>query len=447
MPGMLKKALFLQAYKSKYRNFMEMYEKALELEIDDRSSIKAYQDKKLRELIEYCYENVPYYGKLFHDLGLRPRDVECANDLEKLPVMTKDTIRSHETDMTPKNLASQKYAYRETGGSTGDPLRYRVSHHDVQASWALLYTAWHKAGYEPGDSVAILGGASLFPQTMSRLQYRMKKFVLSHDFISSFDMGEERRGEIVSRLESYRPRYIGGFASSLYLLARHLNDRSMGSRIRCDAVFSTAEVLFPFQREEMERAFDCRVFDQYGANDGGVSASECDRHKGMHVDVLRGILEVVDEEGKQIAEGTGRILATSFFNMAQPFVRYEVGDLGKIDGSICDCGRNTDLLMNIEGRITDHLIFSNGRVVPGPVIVHLFRLFPQVRQYQVVQKDAGSIDIMVVRGDGYDSGVEERLEDTLRESCGDADMRFHLVESIPQARSGKWKFIIREYEP
>jgi len=80
----------------------------------------------------------------------------------------------------------------------------------------------------------------------------------------------------------------------------------------------------------IERVFDVQVFDNYGLGDGGISAFECHLHKGMHIDYERSILQTVNDSGEVVKCAIGRIIATSLYNYAMPFIRYDTGDFGFI---------------------------------------------------------------------------------------------------------------------
>jgi phenylacetate-CoA ligase len=97
-------------------------------------------------------------------------------------------------------------------------------------------------------------------------------------------------------------------------------------------------------RENIENTFGCDIYDGYGLNDGGVGAYECSEHSGLHIDMERSIMEIVDKKGHQMEDGVGSILATSLYNYAMPFIRYETGDLGHIIPTNCGCGRGSRLL-------------------------------------------------------------------------------------------------------
>ncbi len=56
--------------------------------------LEDYQNKRLRHLVKYAYDYVPFYHKKFRELGLKPPDIKTKKDLNKLPIIPKNEIRA-----------------------------------------------------------------------------------------------------------------------------------------------------------------------------------------------------------------------------------------------------------------------------------------------------------------------------------------------------------------
>ena len=148
---MFHKQLFIAAHQVGNRNFYPTYKKVMENQWKTYDELKEDQEKQLRYLINFVFRNVPYYHKLFDDLKLSLDDIKKIEDLEKLPILTKDIIKHNWDDFKPVNLSTMKYSEIATGGSTGTPFNYRQSKYDRFFGGALLYRGWGYAGYELGD--------------------------------------------------------------------------------------------------------------------------------------------------------------------------------------------------------------------------------------------------------------------------------------------------------
>jgi phenylacetate-CoA ligase len=128
--------------------------------------LKLVQEKQLRNMIDFAYREVPYYTELFDRLHLKPDDIKCVEDLQKLPILTKQEIKKNFPKFTPKNLSKLRYVWGRTGGSTGVPLKYRLSIEDRARGYAVHLRNLGYGGYALGDRMVIIGGASLVPSTV-----------------------------------------------------------------------------------------------------------------------------------------------------------------------------------------------------------------------------------------------------------------------------------------
>lgn len=440
---MFHKRLFILAHQCGDASFYPTYKKLIRNQWKSYDELKQDQEKQLRHLVEFAYENVPYYRNLFKDLDVLPKDVQTIEDLEKLPILTKDILKEHWEEFKPANLSLMRYYSRATGGSTGAPMQYRLSKHDRFLSGALLYRGWGYGGFELGDKMVLLAGASLDIGTKSNLTTKAHEIVRNIRKLSSFDMGEHEMQEYARVLNSFRPHFIRGYASSIYFFARWLKENQF-SVPSPKAVFTTAEKLFPYMRKTIENVFDCDVYDNYGMNDGGVTAYECSEHAGLHIDTERSIMEVVDRDGCAVDRGEGQILATSLYNYAMPFIRYAPGDEGLLLDEPCACGRGYPLLKEILGRQQEMLITPEGRHIHGEYISHIFGRLSHVREFQVIQTEIDQLVFNIVPELGFD----EKCLDYIRSVVGSRSkgwrLQFQFVDAIERTGAGKYKFIINK---
>jgi phenylacetate-CoA ligase len=410
--------------------------------------LRAWQERKLRHLIEHAYDKVPYYRELLRSRGLDPEDIRTIEDLQKLPPISKDEIRRHYPLFIAKDLDRRRALSRSTGGTTGKPLQY---YQDVDA-WSLgnacVWRGWSYAGYDPGDKIATLAGSSLVPDEKPPLRKRLFWLLQRNLHLSAAHLSEEVMDSYAKSLMRFGPRFIRGYPTALYLIAQHLRSAGVDS-IHPRAVFTTAEMLTPAHRETIEEVFGCQVYDGYGCGDGGGNAMECSEHCGHHFAAERAVLEIV-RDGSLCPKGeTGEFLLTDLHNLAMPFIRYRVGDSGAWSLASCQCGRGLPLLARLEGRATDLMTFEGGVSLSGPATTLIFQR-THFKQYQVVQRSKTHLLVRVVPGNaGLDTDAQDRAHvlRTLRYHLGTRiQIEWHYVARIPLAPSGKLRFFISEKE-
>lgn len=440
---MLNKIIFIGAHQLIERKFYPTYRKLVRTQWHPYRELKNSQEKDLRKIISFSYENVPYYRNLFDHLKLNPDSIKRIEDLEKIPILTKETIKQNWDQFKPVNLNSMKFYDRRTGGSTGTPFKYRLSKFDRFLGGALWYRGWGYAGYELGDKVVFLGGASLDIGTKSNFVKLIHENIRNIRMLSSFDMSDSDMKSYSNTINNFKPKYIYGYASSLYFFSKWLDDSEIDVHSP-KAIFSTAEKLFPEMRKKIENVFDTDVYDTYGLNDGGVSAYECPEHSGLHIDTERSVMEVVDAHGHQLDDGEGRILATSLHNYAMPFIRYDTGDIGHIIPDTCGCGRGYRLLKEITGRQQEMLLTPEGKYVHGEFFTHIFWEISGVKEFQVVQDSPERIIIKIIPEDGFDERETNKIKSYIKRRSEGWNVEFRLVDEIERTSAGKYKFVINE---
>jgi len=443
---MFHKGLFILAHQCGDFSFYSTYKNLVKNQWRSYEELKCDQDKQLRHMIRFACDYVPYYRRLFKELGLQPEDIQRVEDLERLPILTKGVINEHWDDFKPVNISSIRYYDRATGGSTGTPFRYRLEKFDRFLGGAMLYRGWGYAGYELSDRMVFLAGASLGVGTRPDIIKKVHEIARNIKMLSSFDMGEEEMRSYVDIINRFKPKYLRGYASSIYFFSKYVEEGNILIH-KPSAVFTTAEKLYPHMRDKIESVFGCEVYDAYGLNDGGVSAYECPEHSGLHIDTERSVMEVVDENGHQLEDGEGRILATSLYNYAMPFIRYDTGDIGRIIPDTCGCGRGYRLLKEIMGRSVDILVTPEGKNVHGWFFLYIFWEYCKgIKEYQVVQEKIDKIVIKIVPEENFDEKQIDKIKEEVRNKSEGWNVEFKFVDKIERTGAGKYKFIINTLE-
>ncbi|WP_129597791.1 phenylacetate--CoA ligase family protein [Methanohalophilus profundi] len=441
----LSKPLFILAHQVGDRNFYPTYKRLLANQWQSYAQQKESQEMQLRKMVDFVWENVPYYHRLFRELGIGPEDIRLVEDLEKLPILTKDIIKENWEDFKPKNLEKMKYYTNSTGGSTGEPFKYRLQKYDRFLSGALLYRGWGYAGYELGDKMVFLAGSSLDVGTEPIISKKAHEISRNVKKLSSFDMGSDDIQSYVKTINSFKPKFLRGYASAINLFANYVAENDLDIH-QMDGVFTSAEKLFPVMRRNIKSAFNCDVYDGYGLNDGGIGAYECPEHNGLHIDTERSIMEIVNKDGTQLNEGVGEVLATSLNNYAMPFIRYDTGDMGHLLEDQCSCGRGSKLLKEILGRSIDILITPEGKQVHGWFFIYMFWEYSKgIKEYQVVQKSLENIVIKIVPEDDFDEKQLNMIKSVVHSKSHGWNVEFKYVDYIEKTNAGKHKFIINNY--
>src|SRR5215471_12835777 len=164
--------------------------------------IRAYQEKKLRSLIRYCWKYVPFYRAHWKGSISGPEEIRTIEDLTRLPTLTKDEVREHLDALTSTASWVRKSAAR-TGGSTGRPVIFYMTNYDEQLAWAQIYLGWSWAGYRVGDPFLAVGGESIgvgLSDARSRKDRVMNRWVSSGSNLTLDRARELSRSEHFARI-------------------------------------------------------------------------------------------------------------------------------------------------------------------------------------------------------------------------------------------------------
>jgi phenylacetate-CoA ligase len=244
----------------------------------------------------------------------------------------------------------------------------------------------------------------------------------------------------VEKLRAFRPAFIEGFPSTLLAFARYLNRRREVAPT--SAVFTTSEPLYRPHRQEIEEAFEAKVFDYYGHAERAVTAAEC-ASGSMHVNPEYGIVEILQGDRSVPPGETGEIVATGLTNPAMPLIRYRTGDASRLTDGSCDCGRETPLLGSIDGRMADCLRTPDGRILPGDGVMEALYGVRNVKESQIVQESIDRIVVKLVKDEPGEPVDERGIRSNMERCLGRGLLvTFEYVESLWDAKVSKKRWVV-----
>lgn len=431
-----------ERYGGSFKEFQTLAEKS---QWYSDEQIRDYQEQKLRELVAYAYEHVPYYRKQMQDRDLKPVDIQSLDDLKKMPILTKQDIKKNFNELLSDEYDMGSVKKGHTSGTTGTPLEVCYSDDLIHINYAMLDRQYRWAGIELkrfGDRIAVARGNVIVPLTQKELPFWRHNYFHNHLLLSSFHMSTENLPAYIEKLRRFKPRVLDGYPSTCYVLAKYL--KNIGQTLKLDAVLTSSETLFDFQREVIEESFECRIFDYFGAAERVIFATECDHHEGHHIAAEYGITEILGPEYQPLADGElGYLVATSLHNKAMPLIRYLTNDMTAIKAKKCSCGRGLPLMDDITTKAEDLLTLKDGRLISPSVLTHPFKPLHTIIESQIIQEDLDNVCVKLVVGDDYDNKEEASLIQGLQDRLGDnVNVRIEHVDQLERTRNGKFKWVI-----
>jgi len=431
--------LYYREYGRDFKRQLAEFEK---MQWYSRDDLKNYQNERLRILIDHCYRNVPYYKKLMNENKLAPADFRSVDDLHKLPLLTRDDVKHNFETLTARNFKSSQLTIGHTSGTTGSPLEF---YYDKNVCLIKNVVDWRQkswAGVSPGDKIAFFLGRVIVPITQKRPPFWRSNRILNHMFLSSFHLSGNNIEKYIEQLERYAPVALEGYPSTAYIIARFL--LSKNKTLPLKAVFTSSETLFPQQREAIEKAFECKLFDFYGLAERVMFATECSAHEGHHLNMDFGITEILTKDNQPASTGEpGRIVATGLHNFGMPLIRYQTSDITSINREKCSCGRSFPLMKDVATKDEDIITTKDGRLISSSILTHPFKPMHNVAESQIIQEDRDCIRIKIVKHPTYkDKDTIYLLNEFQKRVGSDMKIEVEFVDSIPRTKAGKFKWVI-----
>ena len=403
---------------------------------------KEYQITKVKEIIKYSYENVPYYTRLFNENNIKPEHIQDFNDLKRIPYLTKEIIQNNLDDLVSQKYNKKKLKYVTTGGSTGLPMGfYQDKYREQKIEWAYTANLWSRIGYEKGESYKMVILRGNIPKG-GDYEYIGKNLILS-----SFNLIESNINDYIKRIINFKPDFIQAYPSAISLLSKYIIDNNINILLpNLKAIICASENLYDFQRKQLEQSFNTRVYSFYGHTEHSCLAGECERSSYYHLQSEYGYTELINESGYDALkeDEAGEIVCTGFNNYVVPFIRYRTGDIAINSNEKCVCGRNYKLIKKIEGRRQDYFIDKTGSKVTFIYCdAALWNLKEKIYLYQYVQNELGKVVLYIKCKTEFTGEDKKCVIREFKRYYPKFDIELYFTKHIEKTKIGKFRYLVQ----
>lgn len=407
-----------------------------------RVELERRQLEKLRLLLRIARAHCPWHSRRIEQAEVNPDQPISLDDLQRLPTMTKQDAVAHGREMVWHDVPGGAYSYN-TGGSSGQPLTFFYGRRRQASDAAGRIRARRWWGVDVGEKEVYLWGAPVELNKTDRVK-QVRDRLLNQLVLNAFEMSPKRMDEYCSAIQSYRPRCIYGYASSVALLAAHARDRGFRFQLpELRVVCTTGEPLYDHQRQLLKEVFGVPAANEFGSRDIGFTAHETP--SGQMLLMSESVfLEVLDAQGMPVREGEmGEAVMTGLCSEAQPFIRYRTGDLVRMGEQADREGRGLHVIAEVLGRQTDFLMRSDGTIMHALAGIYVLRSVAGVGEFKLIQHDTANLEVRVVPNQRWQGAMARAIEIGLQRRLGD-DVRVDvkLVDTIPPEGSGKHRYVV-----
>lgn len=420
--------------------------------------VQKMQQKRLREMMIYAYQNSPYYRKAFRAAGINSRNISYM-PIERFPTMDKQKLldnfdrvvtvrgltqeklrRFDSSENAGKKAMGGKYHLIHSSGSTGKPGYFLYDNN----AWDTMLIGIIRAALWDMSMPDILKLKMSKPKILyiAAADGRYAGAMAVGDGLD--DLGFEKLvldvqtplDELQKQLREFRPDIIIGYPTAIKMLVQ-----TADYDFRIKRVITCGEPLSENLRRYFKRFFKCKILNFYGASESIAIGVEDDNSGGMYLFDDMNYVEIT-EYG---------IYLTCLYNFAQPLIRYKISDKTEkmpYDGK-CPftkvkkiLGRNEDVMWfkNAEGKSEFlHPLSVEGLCVNG------------LLDYQFVQRSDAFFEINAQIKHGADKAkILKALHNYMRKilelnGLSNIGYKIHIVSEInADKRTGKKRLVVCE---
>jgi phenylacetate-CoA ligase len=423
--------------------FVSVYKEIMKSQWWPRNQIRQFQTGALNAIIKHAYEKVPYYNSLFKQNRLTPNDIKAPEDLQKLPILTKEDVKKNFTDL--KAVDSHKYGpiLTHTGGSTGKAMDFYLTHELQVRETAFVERHWRWAKFGHKDRVVTTRGRILSEDLKALAPYQR---VGNNLMLSSFHLSEASLPIYARLILDFKPKVFRFYPSALLILTNFFKKNHLRRIGTLRSIITSSETLADEIKVDAEEYWHVPIFDWYGLTEKAAAIGQCERGT-YHIMEDYSYQELIPSS----IPNQYHIVATTFYNLAMPLIRYDTKDIVVIDSNkggnnSCPCGRSFRIISRIDGRIEGIVVTRDRRFVGR--LDAAFKYSPGIRLAQIIQREPGMIQVNIVKENSFSDSDLTRLNKELKLRLGEEiEIRYEFVEDIPRTPTGKIRFVISELSP
>lgn len=361
-----------------------------------REQLEEVQLKKLQQVVERVFYNVPFYRQKFQEIGLEPSDIKCLADLKKLPFTTKQDLRDNYPFGMFATPMSDIVRVHASSGTTGKPTVVGYTRADLN-TWAEIMARALTCGGTTKDSVIqIAYGYGLFTGGFG-FHYGAERVGASVIPISG---GNTERQIMI--MKDFGTTVLACTPSYAIYLAETMEKMGVDkSELKLRYGIFGAEPWSEKMRQEIEKRLNISAIDIYGLSEviGPGVAIECQEKNGLHIFEDHFIPEIIDPvTGEVLPEGQkGELVFTSLTKEGIPVIRYRTKDLSTLTKEACPCGRTHLRMHKVYGRTDDMLVIRGVNVFPSQIETAILEVAGVEPHYLLIVDRVGSLDELEVQ--------------------------------------------------
>jgi len=393
-------------------------EKWIHQQIKEASTLKDFQFQKLKSILDYSYNNSPFYRDLYNNSGIKPADIGSLEDLPLIPFTQPEKLKEQPNRLLCVSLSKVKRVFTLfTGGTSGTPKKLLFSEKDLDRVTSYMGAAMKSVAEEGGISDPGFKAYILLPNGKPESQQKLlaRGLEKAGAIPISGDVSSGTQAQ-VEEIKKSSPDILFGSTSKIYRITQEARRNYDLSKLGVKIVFVTSEYVPNSMRERLRDTWNADVFTHFGMTELGFAGGiECQAHDGYHFNEADFLLEVVDPEtGAVLRNGEeGQLVITTLNREAMPLIRYRTDDLCRITDQACKCGASSIKKMDKSVRRIESIVkLKIGDEIYPSVFDDVLYVMPNIINYDVSLTHEGDKERLEVAVEVLDEWPKAREEIT-----------------------------------
>lgn len=390
-----------------------------EIETRSREEIRHYQEKEMKNLLEYLQSSSRFYASSFKKHKIDIKAVRNFEDLTNIPPTTKEDLQKHGPDFICVDK-SRIVDYITTSGTLGEPVIFAMTDNDLNRLAYNEYLGFTCAGCTSHDIFQLM--TTIDRRFMAGLAYFLGSRMLKSAMIRVGNGIPELQWDSINRFSPTTLVAVPSFLLNVidYAEKNGINHHMSSVRkVICigDSIRTTEFSYNTLGKKITERWPELKLYSTYASTEMATSFTECEYGIGghHHPDLL--IVEFLDEHDRPVPPGVpGEVTVTTLGVEGMPLLRFKTGDISTAHDEPCPCGRNSIRLGPVIGRKKQMIKFKGTTLYP-PALYDVLDNIDEIKNYvvEVYTNQIGTDEILIrVGATDHSENFEKAIKDHFR---------------------------------
>lgn len=406
-----------------------------EIQAKNDSEFETYVETRKKAIVSYHLEHNSFYKTFGESIAI--------NDWDSVPIMTKRHLQQPLEQRLSQEFTAKNVYVNKTSGSSGDPFIFAKDKWCHALTWAEIMNrfGWYNLDFNSSMQARFYG---IPLDKKGYYKERLKDYFSKRFRFSVFDLSDAAFEDTLIKFKKTEFDYINGYTSSIVQFAKYLKRKNIILKSICPSLKAcvvTSEMLFDDDKLLLETQFELPIINEYGASELDLIAFQNTQDEWqLNSETL--YVEILDENDTVLPYGEeGRIVITSLYNKAHPFIRYDIGDIGILSK---DSTLKKPILKKLIGRTNDIVVLPSGKKAAGLTFYYITKSVIEndgnVSEFVVEQFQLDIFKITYVSKKELSEAKKETIKnEMMRYLEPNITINFERVDKLKRSKSGKLK--------